>query len=91
MTYTTIHVFGQQRRLYRESLMKYMVRSQDKPNNYPLYLVHSDMDFFILYNDICAKEGETHFGCESRKTEDEKSNAETKGEEDEVLYNMYFD
>jgi hypothetical protein len=31
MSYATIPVFGQQRRLYRETLMKYMVSSQEKP------------------------------------------------------------
>jgi hypothetical protein len=31
--------------------MKYMVNSQDKPHNYPLYSVHLDIDSFILYND----------------------------------------
>jgi len=31
--------------------MKYMVRSQEKPHNYPLYSTHSDLDSFILYND----------------------------------------
>jgi hypothetical protein len=51
MSYATIPVFGQQRRLYRETLMKYMVNSQEKPHNYPLYSVHSDLDSFILYND----------------------------------------
>lgn len=51
MTYATIPVFGQQRRLYRETLMKYMVSSQDKPHNYPLYSIHSGLDSFILYND----------------------------------------
>jgi hypothetical protein len=52
MSYTTIPVFGQQRRLYRETLMKYMISSQEKPHNYPLYSVHSDLDSFILYNDV---------------------------------------
>jgi len=33
MTYATILVFGQQRRLYSETLIKYMVSSRDKPNN----------------------------------------------------------
>jgi hypothetical protein len=28
----------------------YMVRSQEKPHNYPLYSTHSDLDSFILYN-----------------------------------------
>jgi hypothetical protein len=51
MSYATIPVFVQQRRLYRETLMKYMVSSQEKPHNYPLYSAHSDLDSFILYND----------------------------------------
>jgi hypothetical protein len=49
MSYATVPVFGQQRRLYRETLMKYMVSSQEKPHNYPLYSAHSDLDSFILY------------------------------------------
>jgi hypothetical protein len=51
MSYATIPVFGQQRRLYRETLMKHMVSIQEKPHNYPLYSAHSDLDSFILYND----------------------------------------
>jgi len=51
MTFATIPVFGQQRRLYRETLIKFMVSSQDRPHNYLLYSVHSDFDSFILYND----------------------------------------
>ena len=31
--------------------MKYMVNSQEKSRNYPLYYVHSNLDSFILYND----------------------------------------
>ena len=31
MTYATIPIFGQKRRLYRETHMKHMVRSQEKP------------------------------------------------------------
>lgn len=55
MTYATIPVFGQLRRLYRETLMKYVISSQDKPNNYPLYYAHSYMDSFVLYNDDCVE------------------------------------
>ena len=51
MSYATIPLFGQKRRLYRETLMKYMVISKEKPYNYPLYSIHSDLDSFILYND----------------------------------------
>jgi len=50
MSYATISIFGQPKRLYRETLMKYVVSSQEKPQNFPIYSVHSDMDSFILYN-----------------------------------------
>ena len=30
--------------------MKYLVSSHEKPKNFPVYSVHSDMDSFILYN-----------------------------------------
>jgi len=48
MSHATISIFGQQRKLY--SLMKYMVGTAEKPQNFPIYSVHSDMDSFILYN-----------------------------------------
>ena len=51
MTYATIPVFSQPRRLYRETHMKYMVSSQEKPDKSPLYSIHTDLDSFILYND----------------------------------------
>jgi hypothetical protein len=59
MSYATIPVFGKQRRLYRETLMKYMVSSQEKLHNYPLYSTHSDLDTFILYNDGDTEEKDT--------------------------------
>ena len=51
MFYATISVFGQPKRLYRETLMKYVVSSEEKPQNFPIYAIHSDMDSFILFND----------------------------------------
>ena len=50
MSYATILVFGQPKRLYRETLMKYVVSSQEKPQNFPIYSIHSDMDhsFYIM-------------------------------------------
>jgi len=51
MSYATITVFGQPKRLYRESLMKYMVSTTEKPQNFPIYAVHSDIDSYILFND----------------------------------------
>ena len=31
--------------------MKYMVSNIDRPNNTPVYSIHSDLDSFILYNE----------------------------------------
>ena len=50
MSYATISVFSQPKRLHRETLMKYVVSSQEKPENFPIYSMHSYMDSFILYN-----------------------------------------
>ena len=51
MTYATIPVFNQTRRLYREAHMQYTVTSQDRPQNSPIYTVSIDLDSFILFND----------------------------------------
>jgi len=50
MSYSTISVFDQQRKLYRETLIEYMVSSAKRPKNFPIYSMHSDMDSFILNN-----------------------------------------
>lgn len=50
-TYATIPVFSQPTRLYRETHTKFMANSQEKPNNSPLYSVHTELASFILYND----------------------------------------
>jgi len=36
--------------------MKYVASSQEKPQNFPIFSMHSDMDLFILYNaEMCPK------------------------------------
>jgi len=50
MSYATISVFGHPKKLYKETLMKYVVSSQDRPQNFPIYSMHSNIDSFILYN-----------------------------------------
>ena len=51
MSYATIPVFSQTRRLYRESHMKYMVSNIDRKNNTHMYSIHSNLDSFILFNE----------------------------------------
>lgn len=56
MSYATISVFGQPKRLYWETLMKYVVNSQENPQKFPIYSLDSDLDSFILYNaNMCPK------------------------------------
>ena len=50
MSFATITVFGQPKKLYRESLMKYMVRNAERSINYPIYSTPTDLDSFILCN-----------------------------------------
>ena len=38
--------------------MKYMVSNQERPENSPLYSIHTDLDSFILYNDDIPNEQE---------------------------------
>ena len=60
MSYATISVFGQPKNLYRETLMEYVVSSHEKPQNFPIYSVHSNMDSFNLYNAITNLEDIPH-------------------------------
>ena len=48
MSYPTILVFSQPKKLYREALTKYMVSSVERPRNYPIYSTPTDMDSLFL-------------------------------------------
>ena len=43
LTYATIHVFGEKRRLYWETIMAYMVSNKDKPQNFPIYSFDTEL------------------------------------------------
>ena len=79
MSYATISVFGQPKRLYQETLMKYVVNSQEKPQNFPIYSMHSDMDSFILYNaEICPPTDVKVLALAQGKGKNEESSAQTQ-------------
>jgi hypothetical protein len=59
MSYATIPVFGQDRRLYREVLLKYMVSNKSQPSNHPIYSVETELGSSIFFNDLCSEEEET--------------------------------
>ena len=50
MSYATIHVFGEQRRLYRENRLAYMISSPKYPKNHPIYSVEIDSGYAIFCN-----------------------------------------
>ena len=52
MTYATIHVFGEKRRLYRESRIAYMVSSKYKPKKFLVNVVETELGSSILFNEI---------------------------------------
>lgn len=55
MSYATISVFGEKRRLYRENRLVYMINSKDNLENHAIYVVDIDLGSAIFYNDLCAK------------------------------------
>ena len=62
MSYATILVFGEHRRLYRETRLDYMVSIKDKPENPPIYSIDTKLGSSMFYND-------SHFEEEARKQE----------------------
>jgi hypothetical protein len=58
MSYATILVFSQERRLYREVLLKYMMSSKTQSNNHPIYSVDTKIGSSIFYNDLSFEERE---------------------------------
>jgi len=79
LSYATISVFGKPKRLYRETLMKYVVSSQEKPQNFPIYSIHSDMDSFILYNADIRPKTDIEF-LESTQTQDIDKKSSAQGQ-----------
>ena len=52
MSFAAIPLFGEQRKLYRENRLAYVVISQDKLDNHPIYAVDTDLGSSIFYNDF---------------------------------------
>jgi hypothetical protein len=59
MSYATIPIFGQEKILYREVLLKYMVNNKSQPSNHPIYSVETELGSSIFFNDLCFEEEET--------------------------------
>jgi len=96
LTYATIPVFGEQRRLYRETRMAYMVSSKDKPQNFPIYALDTELGSAILFNEL-TNEAEEERKAENQSSEIQQSeNQQTKDhlvsdKEVEGWWSLHFD
>ena len=52
LSYTTIPVFGTQRRLYRENRLAYMINNRENLENHRIYFVDTDMGSSMLFNEV---------------------------------------
>lgn len=90
MAYATIPVFGEQRRLYRENSLAYMISSPEYPENHPIYSVDTYLGSAIFCNDTI----DDHFDCEiAEKKEKESKKVSSDAMEliEEKWCNMHFD
>ena len=86
--------------------MKYMARNWDKPNNTPIYSIHSNLDSFILYNESdinkqikeneeLFKPSKTHFPLLNEEIDDQSPKKPEKQlsiiYEKEALWSISFD
>jgi hypothetical protein len=93
MACITIPIFGQERRLYREVFLKYMVSSKAQPNNHHIYSIDTEVGSSIFYNNLSFEEGKPTIVMDVKdKTKhrtkeiiDQQNNAEDE------MWNMIFD
>lgn len=70
LSYAAIPVFGEQRRLYKENRLAYMISNKENPKNHPIYAIGTHMGSFILFNDLCSQE---NMSGQSESAKDEAS------------------
>jgi hypothetical protein len=61
MSYATIPYFGQERKLYREVFLRYMVSRKTQPNNHPICSVDTEVGSSIFYNNLSFEEGKPKY------------------------------
>ena len=58
LSYATIPVFSEKRRLYRENCFAYMINNKENLGNHPIYYVDTDMGSSMLFNNLCPQKSE---------------------------------
>ena len=58
LSYSMIPVFGTLRRLYRENQLASLISNREKPENHPIYSIHTDMGSSMLFNEVGPQKDE---------------------------------
>jgi hypothetical protein len=82
MSYTTIPIFGQDRRLYKEFFLKYMVKNKSESINHPIYSVETELGSSIFFNDLCFEEKGTKIDMDDKEISDEQSEKFSEQQDD---------
>jgi ribonuclease HI len=81
LSYATIPVFGgEQRRLYREVRLAYLVSDHENPTNHPIYVVEDDLGSSIF-----------HMSDEMAEVSVRKTTTAVEDSENNFVWKMYFD
>lgn len=93
MAYAIIPVFGQDRRLYGEVLLKYMVSNKAQPNNHPIDSVETEMGSSIFFNDLCfeGKGPEIYMAAKDQSDQQTEKVSEQQDSAENEMWNMSFD
>jgi hypothetical protein len=94
MSYATIPVFGKERRLDREVLLKYMVSRKIKSNNHPIYSIYTEVGYSIFYNDLCFEEEDpkiVEFPVKDEVDHQVGQISNQQNRENDEIWNMNFD
>ena len=90
MTYATILVRNESKRLYSEKRLPYVVRSQDQPNIHHVYVIDIDLGSSILFNDVLPYDSKIS-GPQKDETRANELGPEEGSQKYEGLWKMYFD
>jgi hypothetical protein len=92
MSYATIPIFGQDRRLYREVLLKYMVSNKAQPNNHPIYSVETKIGSSIFFNDLSFEEEvpKTDMTIKDKPDQQTEEISDQQNSAENEMWNMSF-
>ena len=90
-SYATIPVFNQQRRLWRENRLKYMINNNECLYNHPIYVVDIEMGFAIFFNSFEPPKSPLVMMKSKRDNREINEELEISIEQKSQWFTMHFD